>query len=191
MYLPAACKKRQARFQVPIASNLPSWYCLLLVGAPWATNSQWTRPLSQLPGPGSVPKFVSVLLSFSPQRLCLCLLHPSSIAAAMASKAPHLEENINYIKTPKQAPSSFEAHDCGVPVTDVSSFTHAAFAPSTRPEQLCLPSPHRLRTESALSILQTIQLNQRVTLRCLRISFFANASSSTLVPHDSQCPAAR
>lgn len=78
----------------------------------------------------------------------------------MASKAPHLEENINYIKTPKQAPSSFETQDCGVPVTDVSSFTHAAFAPSTRPEQLCLPSAHRLRAKSALSILRTIRLDQ-------------------------------
>ncbi len=75
----------------------------------------------------------------------------------MASKTPHLEENINYIKTPKQAPSSFEAQDCGVPVTDVSSFTHAAFRPPLK--QLCPPSPHRLRGKLALSPFSTTQLH--------------------------------
>ncbi|XWW94923.1 hypothetical protein V2A60_002873 [Cordyceps javanica] len=43
----------------------------------------------------------------------------------MASKTPHLEENINYIKTPKQPPSSFEAQDCGVPVTDFPTIHNA------------------------------------------------------------------
>lgn len=40
---------------------------------------------------------------------------------------PDLEGDITYIKTPKAAPSAFEAVDCGVPIT------HVNFPPDSLP----------------------------------------------------------
>jgi hypothetical protein len=34
--------------------------------------------------------------------------------------SPVLEGDVSYIKTPKPAPSAFEAADCGIPATNVS-----------------------------------------------------------------------
>lgn len=69
--------------------------------------------------PGLINHDVNLLTPRSP--LSLYALH--RIHLAIMKSKPDLENDISYIKTPKPAPSIFEAVDCGIPTTQVSTFT--------------------------------------------------------------------